>query len=197
MYVSSLDYYERRAAEYDQTSWEHPNGDPRLGEKVRDALASLPPMATLDIGCGTGYLSRWLPGEVTLLDGSEAMLAIAAWRLPGAHVVIAQVPPLPFASGSFGRAFAANLYGHLPAVARAELIQEMRRVADEIVILEQLAEDGRFREGPEDRELLDGSRMTVHKCYFTVDQLLREMGGGEVLMDGPVLAMIKAGQPPR
>jgi SAM-dependent methyltransferase len=192
-----LDYYERRAAEYDQTSWEHPEGDPRLGEKVRDALVSLPPVATLDIGCGTGYVSRWLPGELMLLDASAAMLSIAARRLPGARVVIAQVPPLPFGGGSFGRAFAANLYGHLPSGARADLVQEMRRVADEIVILDQLADDGRFREGPEDRELLDGSRMTVHKCYFTVDQLLREMGGGEVLMDGPVLAMIRAGQPPR
>jgi ubiquinone/menaquinone biosynthesis C-methylase UbiE len=192
-----LDYYERRAAEYDQTSWEHPDGDPRLGERVRDALALLPPTATLDIGCGTGYVSRWLPGELTLLDASAAMLAIAALRLPRARLVNARVPRLPFADRTFGRAFAANLYGHLPAVARAELIEEMRRVADETVILDQLADDGRFREGPEERELLDGSRMTVHKTYFTLDELLREIGGGDVLMDGPMLAMIRAGQPPR
>jgi ubiquinone/menaquinone biosynthesis C-methylase UbiE len=192
-----MDYYERRAAEYDQTSWTHPGGDPRLGEHVQATLALLQPATTLDIGCGTGYVSRWLPGEVTLLDGSTAMLAIAAGRLPGARLVNAQVPPLPFASRSFERAFAANLYGHLAAPQRAELISEMRRVANEIVILDQLADDGRFRDGPEERVLLDGTRMTIHKCYFTVDRLLSEIGGGEVLMDGPVLAIVRSRQPPR
>ena len=154
-------------------------------------------MPTLDIGCGTGYVSRWLPGELTLLDGSAAMLAIASRRLPRARAVNARVPLLPFASRSFGRAFAANLYGHLPAGARVELIQEMRRVADETVILDQLADDGRFREGPEARALLDGRRMTVHKSYFTLGQLQREMGGGQVLMGGPVFAIVRAAQPPR
>jgi ubiquinone/menaquinone biosynthesis C-methylase UbiE len=192
-----VDYYERRAAEYDQTSWAHPDVDARAAEQVRAILASLPPAPTLDIGCGTGYVSRWLPGDLTLLDGSDAMLAIAARRLPRASVVNARVPPLPFATGSFGRAFAANLYGHLDEQQRAELVREMRRVAGEIVILEQLAEDGRFREGPEERELLDGTRMTIHKCYFTADRLLSEMGGGEVLMDGPTFAIVRSGQPPR
>lgn len=192
-----MDHYERRAAEYDQTSWEHPDSDARLREGVRAVLASLSTGPTLDIGCGTGYVSRWLPGDLTLLDASAAMLSIAARRLPRARLVNAHVPPLPFASRSFGRAFAANLYGHLPMGARAELVGEMRRVADEVVILDQLAEDGKFREGPEDRELLDGSRMTIHKCYFTVDQLLLEIGGGEVLMAGPVFAIVRAGQPPR
>lgn len=126
------------------------------------------------------------------------MLSIAARRLPRARVVIAHVPPLPFADRSFGRAFAANLYGHLLRGARSELIVEMSRVADELVILDQLAEDGEFREGPEKRELLDGTRLTVHKCYFTVDQLLTEIGGGEVLLNGSVFAIVRAvNQPPR
>ena len=159
-----MDYYEKRSAEYDQTSWDHPDGETRVAEAVRTALASLSPAPTLDIGCGTGYVSRWLPGQVTLLDASTAMLSIAARRLPGARLVNARVPSLPLASRTFGRAFAANLYGHLTSAAPAELVREMRRVADEIVILDQLAGDGRFREGPEERELLDGSTMTVHKC---------------------------------
>jgi ubiquinone/menaquinone biosynthesis C-methylase UbiE len=193
-----VDYYEKRAAAYDQTSWDHPDGDPRVAQAVRTALSSLSPESTLDIGCGTGYVSRWLPGQLTLLDASPAMLAIAARRLPKASLINARVPPLPLASHRFGRAFAANLYGHLPAAERIELIREMRRVADEIVILDQLAGDGRFREGPEERELLDGSTMTIHKCYFTVPQLLLEVGGGDVLMAGPVFALVRAaGQPPK
>ena len=186
-----MDYYERRAAEYDATSWDHPEGDPRIAESVRSVIASLPPTRTLDVGCGTGYVSCWLPGDITLLDASAAMLAIALRRLPQATVVRARVPPLPFADRVFGRAFAANMYGHLAAPARVELVNDMRRVAAEVVILEQVAPDGKFREGPEERDLLDGTRMVVHKCYFTVEQLQEELGGGEVLMDGPAFAIVR------
>jgi len=187
-----MDYYERRAAEYDATAWAHPEGDPRIAEAVRSVLTSLPGQSTLDIGCGTGYVCRWLPGDLTLLDASAGMLAIARRRLPHANVVRASVPSLPFADRSFGRAFAANLYGHLTEQQRADLVSETRRVAGEIVILEQLAEDGLFREGPEERELLDGTRMTIHKCYFTVERLSSEIGGGEVLMNGPMFAIVRA-----
>jgi len=186
-----MDYYERRAAEYDATSWDHPEGDPRIAESVRSIVASLPPQRTLDIGCGTGYVSRWLTGDLTLLDASEAMLAIAGRRLPNANLVRARVPRLPFAEGVFGRAFAANLYGHLLPPSRADLVNEMRRVAGEVVILEQVAPDGRFREGPEERDLLDGTRLIIHKCYFTVAQLQKELGGGELLMNGPAFAIVR------
>jgi ubiquinone/menaquinone biosynthesis C-methylase UbiE len=187
-----VDYYERRAPEYDVTSWDHPAGDSRMAESVKEVVGSLPPQRTIDIGCGTGYVSRWLQGDLTLLDASAAMLAIARTRLPSAQLVRARVPTLPFGDGVFGRAFAANLYGHLPHTARAELVVEMRRVAGEVVILEQLAADGRFREGPEERDLLDGTRMVIHKCYFTADQIRKELGGGEVLMNGPMFAIVRA-----
>jgi ubiquinone/menaquinone biosynthesis C-methylase UbiE len=187
-----MDYYERRAPEYDATSWDHPDGDPRIAEAVRSVIASVPPRRTLDIGCGTAFVSRWLPGELTLLDASESMLAIARRRLPAAHLVRAAVPPLPFADRAFGRAFAANLYGHLLPPSRAQLVNEMRRVADEVMILEQVAADGRFREGPEERDLLDGTRLVIHKCYFTVEQLQKELRGGDILMNGPAFAIVRA-----
>lgn len=187
----SLEYYERRAGEYDVTSWEHAGADPASNERARQVLCSLPPADTLDLGCGTGYLSRWLPGQVTLLDASPAMLAVAARRMPGSHRVRAVVPHLPFVDGAFERACAANLYGHLTPVQRECLIGEMRRVAGELVIVDQLASSGDFTEGSEERQLTDGSRFTIHKCYFTVERLLQELGGGEVLMDGPIFAIIR------
>lgn len=165
---------------------------------MRAVVGSLTRARTLDVGSGTGFVSRWLPGEVTLLDASAAMLSIAVRRLPKAQAVGARVPPLPFADRSFDRVFAVSLYGHLLPPDRVELIREMSRVADELVILDQLAGDGQFREGPEERDLLDGSRLTVHKCYFTTDRLLQEIGGGKVLMNGPVFAIVrKVNHPPR
>jgi len=75
---TGIDYYERRAGEYNATSWKRVDADGRVAEVVRSALDSLAPMDTLDVGCGTGYVSGWLPGRITLLDSSPAMLAIAS-----------------------------------------------------------------------------------------------------------------------
>jgi ubiquinone/menaquinone biosynthesis C-methylase UbiE len=188
---ASVEYYERPAREYDATSWEHPGTDGHVSERVRAVLSSLPALNTLDVGCGTGYVSRWLPGPLTLMDTSSAMLSIARRRRPDADVVRAKAPPLPFVDRTFGRAFTANFFGHLAPPGRSELVREMLRVAAEVVVLEQLASAGSFSEGPEERQLSDGSTFTIHKCYFTVDRLLEEIGGGDVLMAGPMFAIIR------
>jgi len=101
------------------------------------------------------------------------------------------VPSLPFVDDSFERAFASNLYGHLPPDDRAHLLAEMARVSAELVILDQLAASGPFREGPEERSLRNGTRLVIHKCYFTVDRLLEEIHGAEVVMNGPVFAVLR------
>jgi ubiquinone/menaquinone biosynthesis C-methylase UbiE len=78
-------YYDLRAQEYDATSWEAM--DPRRREEVvriAEVIAALPPARTLDVACGTAFLSRHLRGDLTLLDASNEMLAIAAARLPNA-----------------------------------------------------------------------------------------------------------------
>jgi 2-polyprenyl-3-methyl-5-hydroxy-6-metoxy-1,4-benzoquinol methylase len=61
-YDSSMkEYYARRAAEYDATSWEAVDAAEREG--VERFVASLPQGRVLDIGCGTGYLTRLLRGH--------------------------------------------------------------------------------------------------------------------------------------
>jgi ubiquinone/menaquinone biosynthesis C-methylase UbiE len=59
-------YYARRAAEYDATSWEAFDETERA--TVERFVASLPPVRTLDIGCGTG---SW---------GSETRFVLGEWR---------------------------------------------------------------------------------------------------------------------
>lgn len=188
---TEVDYYERRAAEYDATSWDHPDAVPVAAERVRLILGAMPPADTVEIGCGTGYVSRWLPGRLTLTDASSAMLAVARRRLPRAGLVRSRVPPMPFLNGAFERAFCANVYGHLRAEERSKLVSEALRVANELVVLDQLAESGVFTEGPEVRRLNDGSTFSIHKCYFTARRMVEELGGGEVLMDGPVFAIVR------
>jgi ubiquinone/menaquinone biosynthesis C-methylase UbiE len=43
-------------------------------ESLQRAISDLPPCMVLDIGCGTGFITRHLRGEVVGLDQSEAML---------------------------------------------------------------------------------------------------------------------------
>jgi SAM-dependent methyltransferase len=188
---SGLEYYDRRAHEYDATSWEHAGADRAAVDRLRKVLGSLAPARTLDVGCGTGYVSRWLPGRVTLLDASFAMLAIAGHRMPGSGRVRAAVPPMPFVSEAFERAFTANVYGHLTPALRSRLVADLLRVAGELVVVEQLSTSGEFVEGPEVRRLGDASRFAIHKCYFTVERLREELGGAEVLMSGPSFAIVR------
>jgi hypothetical protein len=105
------EYYARRAAEYDATSWEA--FDEAERETVERFVASLPPGRTLDIGCGTGFLTRHLRGSVVGVDQSADVLELARARLPDTELVCADVPPLPFGDGAFDLAFSSNLYSHL------------------------------------------------------------------------------------
>jgi SAM-dependent methyltransferase len=121
------EYYARRAAEYEATSWEAVDEAER--EAVEQFVGSLPPGRILDIGCGTGYLTRLLRGRVVAVDQSAEMLELARARAPGVELVRADVPPLPFADGAFDLAFSSNVYSHIDTtVARAEFGEKPRGV---------------------------------------------------------------------
>ena len=88
------EYYERRAAEYDGaylgTGAYSGRDRPGFGEelaRVVTLVEGLPPARVLDVGCGTGFMTRHLKGEVVGLDQSAAMLRIAQGRVPGASFV--------------------------------------------------------------------------------------------------------------
>src|SRR5436305_1273940 len=153
-------YYDRRATEYDDW-WlgtglfeqrDRPGWDEEV-ERLVATIAGLEPCRVLDVACGTGFLTRHLRGEVTALDQSEAMLAIAAERLPGATLVRADVPPLPFADNQFDRIFTSHFYGHLEEPLRSEFLSEARRVAPELVVVDAAGPD---REEHQRRVLNDG-----------------------------------------
>ena len=64
----------------------------RLRRRARAARArrsrDLTPARTLDVACGTGFLTQHLPGEVVGLDQSDAMLEIAREQAPNATYVV-------------------------------------------------------------------------------------------------------------
>ena len=185
------EYYDRRAPEYDE--WYEGTGRfaarerhawRELVEALARARAALPPARTLDVACGTGYATRWLPGEITGLDQSARMLAIAAERLPAARLVQGDALRLPFPDDAFERVTAMHFYGHLEEADRGRFLAEARRVAPELVVVDSTRREDVEPEEWQERILNDGSRWTVYKRYFTAAGLLAELDGGRALHAG-------------
>ncbi|HET7760122.1 MAG TPA: class I SAM-dependent methyltransferase [Gaiellaceae bacterium] len=184
-------YYDRRAPEYDE--WyrgvgQHAERD-RPGwhdevEALTRALAALPPARTLDVACGTGFLTRHLPGEVVGLDQSESMLEEARRQAPDAEFLQGDALDLPFESGSFGRVFTGHFYGHLEGADRERFVADARRLAPELVVVDSALREDVEPEERQERILNDGSRWQVYKRYFEPDALAEELGGGETLHAG-------------
>jgi len=184
-------YYNERAQEYDDW-WLGSGlfaGRPRPGwsEEVEQLVAvirALAPARTLDVACGTGLLTRYLPGEVVALDQSEAMVAVAAERMPGVPVLRGDAVPLPFADGEFERVFTSHFYGHLLAGERERFVEEARRVGGQLIVVDSARREDVPPEEHQQRVLNDGSRHTVYKRFFEPDELAGEIGGAELLHGG-------------
>jgi SAM-dependent methyltransferase len=105
-YKRMKEYYERRAAEYDDaylgTGAYSGHARPGFEEELAEVIAlieGLPPARVLDVGCGTGFITQHLKGEIVGLDQSAAMLRIAQGRAPDATFVRGDALSLPFPDG--------------------------------------------------------------------------------------------------
>jgi ubiquinone/menaquinone biosynthesis C-methylase UbiE len=184
-------YYDRRAPEYDEwyrgagrfAARERPGWEQEV-DALGLALAALRPARTLDVACGTGFLTRNLPGEIVGLDQSEAMLEEARLQAPNATYVQGDALSLPFDDGAFDRLFTAHFYGHLECEDRQRFVAEARRVAHELVVVDSALREDVEAEEWQERFLNDGSRWEVYKRYFEADALARELGGGETVFAG-------------
>lgn len=192
-------YYEARAPEYDDwwngtgafATRERPGWEDARDELIA-TLGALPPARTLDVACGTGFLTRHLPGRVTGLDASASMLEVAASRIPAAAFVEGDALRLPFADGTFERLFTAHFYGHLEEPERSRFLGEARRVASELVVIDSALRPDVHEEELQERVLGDGSRWEVYKRYFTADRLAAELGGGETLLENHWFVAVRA-----
>jgi ubiquinone/menaquinone biosynthesis C-methylase UbiE len=192
------EYYDARAAEYDD--WylgrglfgerERPGWEREL-EALTRTLTSLPFAHTLDVACGTGFLTRHLPGEVVGLDHSDAMLEIARERCPLATFVSGDAFALPFRDDSFERVFTAHFYGHLDQAERLLFLAEAARVAPELIVCDAAMRPDREREEMQERILEDGSSWQVYKRFFVAEELAAELGGGEVLFSGDWFVVVR------
>jgi ubiquinone/menaquinone biosynthesis C-methylase UbiE len=193
------EYYDARAPEYDE--WylglgkfarrERPGWAPAV-EALERAVTGLAPGRTLDVACGTGFLTRHLSGQVTGLDQSERMLAIAAERLPAATFVGGDALSLPFDDDAFDRVFTAHFYGHLEPDQRQAFLAEAARVAPELVIVDSAVRPDHLAEEHQQRILNDGSSFQVYKRYFRGAELAAELGRGTVIHESDWFVMVSS-----
>jgi ubiquinone/menaquinone biosynthesis C-methylase UbiE len=192
-------YYDRRANEYDDwwlgrglyVDRDRPGWDDEVAV-LAELIAGLAPGRTLDVACGTGFLTRHLRGDVVGLDQSERMLGVAREQAPDATFVHGDALTLPFDDGAFDRVFTSYFYCHLEENERTKFVAEARRVARELVVVASVPGAGDALERYEERVLKDGSRWTVFKRVFTGTQLAEELGGGEVLHEGRWFVVVRA-----
>ena len=191
------EYYERRAPTYDDwylghgpyaardtTAWETD-----LTGLIA-AIEALDPCATLDIACGTGFLTRHLAGTVVGLDQSASMLEVARQQAPDTTFVEGDALTLPFDDASFDRVFTGHFYGHLGADEGRRFLAEAVRVARELVVVDAAIRPDHELEEVQQRDV-DGETWPVLKRYFAPERLVQELGGGEVLWAGPWFVMVR------
>jgi demethylmenaquinone methyltransferase/2-methoxy-6-polyprenyl-1,4-benzoquinol methylase len=193
------EYYDIRAPEYDDwylgrglfTERDRPRWDAEL-ERLFRTIADLPPGRTLDVACGTGFLTRHLRGDVVGLDQSARMLDEARRQAPHATYVQGDAFALPFANDMFDRVFTGHFYGHLQREERERFLVEARRVARELVVVDASRAHSEVDEHMSQRILNDGSEWEVFKRYFRAVELADELGGGETLFEGEWFVIVRA-----
>jgi SAM-dependent methyltransferase len=192
-------YYHARAREYDDWWLQRGLYEPRRSpdwqaerDHVFEVIRALSPKRTLDVACGTGFVTRLLPGKVTALDQSRAMLDVAREQAPDATFIEGDCTDLPFDDGAFERVFTSHLYGHLEEGDRERFLAEARRVAPELIVFDAALHGGKPRFEWQERVLNDGTRWTVYKRFFTGEDLLVELHGGRILHDGRWFVLVVA-----
>jgi len=193
------EYYDTRAPEYDEWYLGHgrfaardrPGWDEELAA-LAATIEALPPKRTLDVACGTGFLTQHLRGDVTGLDQSAQMLAIAAERAPNASFVQGDALELPFEDDAFERVFTGHFYGHLEDAERGRFLAEAHRVAAELVVVDASRTHSAVAHEIQERILNDDSRWTVYKRYFVPEELAAELGGGDTLFAGNWFVVVRA-----
>jgi ubiquinone/menaquinone biosynthesis C-methylase UbiE len=192
-------YYHARAREYDDW-WlarglygkkRPPGWDEERAELLERWIGELPSARTLDVACGTGFLTQHLRGEIVGLDQSDAMIEVARERLPDLSFVQGDALRLPFPDGSFDRVFTSYFYCHLEKQDRTRFVAEASRVAAELVVVGSRLQPGEQAERWDERVLNDGSRWRVFKRVFVPEELARELGG-RVLHESRYFVMVAA-----
>jgi SAM-dependent methyltransferase len=124
--VMSAEHWGKRPRDWAELA--EPSNAPLFAE-VLNRLELGRGVRLLDVGCGSGYAARMaarLGADVTGLDITPELLAIARERVPGATFVEGGMDTLPFEDGSFDAVVGFNAFQFADDPARA--VAESARV---------------------------------------------------------------------
>lgn len=192
MQENLIDYYARRAAEYEQV-YQKPERQQDLAQ-LRSYLGSaFPGMRVLEIACGTGYWTACIAEaarEIVATDVNEEVLDIARRKAYGSarvHFTQADLYALEAAPRPFEAAFGGFIWSHIPLDRLPEMLASLHAslVSGARVILI----DNRYVAGNstpiahtdaagntyQDRRLADGSLHRVLKNFPTDDALFAQL----------------------
>jgi len=115
-------HFSSHAEEYDRYAMVQKNVVGRLMDIVRSQGAVSGPV--LEVGCGTGELSRQVSAlfpdlSLTLSDIAHGMTRHAARTVPGATAVDADAQDLPFGKAGFGLVLSSSVYQWVNDLPRA------------------------------------------------------------------------------
>ncbi len=127
----SNSHFDHIAGEYDHSLPAHVV-EHYLRKRVAYVLAACPRGRGLDVGCGTGVLAGRLAAagfDMTGVDPSTGMLAVARERVPGVAFVQGSGTELPFEDGRFDLVVTVATLHHIAdAAAVRTTLSELARV---------------------------------------------------------------------
>jgi SAM-dependent methyltransferase len=187
--AGQIDYYRRRAGEYDETALEDVDAASRLFDALVKRLA--PSGDVLEIACGTGLWTQHLApraDKLTALDSSPEMIELARDRVgDGVEFVVADVfewmPRRRYESIFFG-----FWLSHVPRARLAAFWRLLHRCLAPAGGRVLFVDEGPPRasiepkplpgsSGIAERRLRDGSVHTIVKVFYDADELARILAG--------------------
>ena len=147
-------------------------------------LHSLEQATYLEVGSGPGTYTSVLPGKGIALDQSAAALRLLLSRVSGVPAIRADALDLPLHDRSVACVFATHIYGILDESGRDALLEEARRVASRMVVVDSGRPAGVPAEQWQQRTSgLDEQIYNVLRRHFDAQELADEVGG-QVLFAG-------------
>jgi demethylmenaquinone methyltransferase/2-methoxy-6-polyprenyl-1,4-benzoquinol methylase len=185
--TEQVDYYRRRAAEYDETAY----GDVAAARaRIARLVADLRPAGqVLEIACGTGLWTEALAataGQVTAIDAAPEAVTIARDRVRAANVSFEVADVFSWRPGTrFDVIFFSAWLSHVPAgrfEAFWQLLRDLLAGDGRVLFIdEHVDERGKEvylagRDEVVERRLNDGRRFRVVKNFVDPADLERRLG---------------------